>query len=102
MINLKSLAARLLLVAAMSLSWSLAGAVEIFEHAGPIGKIGSARFVVENQEYRIAPGAKLRSFDSSRRRMSDFKVGDVIIFNGKVISGVYYVETIIYHKPVPS
>lgn len=100
--NLKTLAARILLVAALSLSWSLAGAVENFEQAGPISKIGSARFVVENQEYRIAPGATLKSYDKSRRRMSDFKIGDVIIFNGKIISGVYFVDTIIYHKPVPS
>lgn len=100
--QVKSIAARLLLLAALSLCWGQAGAVENFEQAGPISKIGSARFVVENQEYRIAPGAKLRSFDSSRRRLSDFKVGDVIIFQGKVISGVYYVEMIIYHAPIPS
>ena len=100
--QVKSIAARLLLIAALSLSWSLAAAVEDFEQAGPISKIGSARFVVENQEYRIAPGARLKSFDSSRRSMSDFKTGDVIIFRGKVISGVYYVDTIIYHAPISS
>jgi hypothetical protein len=100
--NLQSLAARILLAAALSLSWSLAGAVEDFQQAGPISKIGSARFVVENQEYRIAPGATLKSYDKSRRRMSDFKIGDVIIFNGKIISGVYYVDKIIYYRPVPS
>ncbi len=102
MMQLKFVAARMLLVAALSLPWSLAAAVENFEQAGPISKIGSARFVVKSQEYRIAPGARLRSFDNSRRRMSDFQVGDVIIFQGKVISGVYYVDLIIYHAPVPS
>lgn len=96
------LAARVLLIAALSLCWSTAWAVEDFEQAGPINKIGSGRFIVENQEYRIAPGAKLKSFDSSRRRMSDFKIGDVIIFQGKIISGVYYVDMIIYHAPIPS
>ena len=97
-----SIVRRLLLVAVLSLSWSSAGAVENFEQGGPISKIGSARFVVENQEYRIAPGARLKSFDNSRRRLSDFKIGDVIIFQGKVISGVYYVDRIIYYPPLPS
>lgn len=97
-----SIVRRLLLVAVLSLSWSSAGAVENFEQGGPISKIGSARFVVENQEYRIAPGARLKSFDNSRRRLSDFKIGDVIIFQGKVISGVYYVDKIIYYPPLPS
>ena len=100
--QVKSIAARLLLIAALSLSWSLAAAVEDFEQAGPISKIGSARFVVENQEYRIAPGARLKSFDNRRRRMSDFKIGDVIIFQGKIISGVYYVDKIIYYAPLPT
>ena len=61
---------------------------EAFEQAGPIGAISYAGFSVEQQEYRIAPGAKLKSFDSSRRRLSDFRPGDVIVFTGKVIGGV--------------
>ena len=97
-----SITRRLLLVTVLSLSWSLAGAVENFEQGGPISKISSGRFVVENQEYRIAPGARLKSFDNRRRRMSDFKIGDVIIFQGKIISGVYYVDKIIYYAPLPT
>jgi hypothetical protein len=57
---------------------------------------------VEQQEYRIAPGARLKSFDPSRRRLSDFKKGDVIIFSGKVISGVFYVDMITYYAPKPT
>jgi len=102
MTQLKILATRMLLVALLSLAPALAGAVENFEQAGPIAKIGISRFVVENQEYRIAPGAKLQSFDKSRRHLSDFKVGDVIIFKGTVISGVYYVDLIVYRTPIPS
>ncbi len=102
MTHLRLIAARMLLTALLTVSWSLAGAVETFEQAGPISKIGSASFIVESQEYRIAPGAKLKSFDSSRRRLSDFKQGDVIIFQGKIIDDVYYVDMIIYHAPIPS
>lgn len=100
--QIRIFAAWLLLAAAISLSSTQAGAVETFELAGPISQIGGGRFTVENREYRVAPGAKLRSFDSGRRRLSDFKVGDVIIFTGKIISGVYYVELIIYHNQVAS
>ena len=59
-------------------------------------------FRSEQQEYRIAPGARLKSFDASRRRLSDFKKGDVIIFTGKAISDVYYVDVITYYAPKPT
>ena len=51
---------------------------------------------------RIAPGAKLKSYDSRRRQLSDFRKGDVIIFKGKVIGGVYYVDLITYFAPKPN
>lgn len=91
-----------ILIAGLALVCSPLGAVEKFEQAGPIGAIGNARFTVESQEYRIAPGARLRSYDRSRKRLSDFRVGDVIVFQGKVVSGVYFVDLIIYHAPKPS
>ena len=93
---------RCILIAGLALVYLPAAAVEKFEQAGPIGAIGNARFTVENQEYRIAPGAKLRSFDRSRKRLSDFRIGDVIVFQGKIVSGVYFVDLIIYHAPKPS
>lgn len=83
-------------------AWTPAYAVEKFEQAGPIGTIGHASFTVENQEYRIAPGAKLQSFDPKRRRLSDFRKGDIIIFKGKLINDVYYVDLIVYYAPLPS
>ena len=97
--KLKNLLFSISLIASLTFSWSCANAVESFQQAGPIGTINYAGFTVEQQEYRIAPGAKLKSFDSSRRRLSDFRTGDIIIFTGKVISGVYYVDLIIYHTP---
>lgn len=94
--------AGLLLMVSLALAWSPANAVENFEQAGPIGAIGHASFTVENQEYRIAPGARLKSFDTSRRRFSDFRKGDVIIFEGKLVNGVYFVDLIVYYAPRPS
>ena len=98
----KNLLFRILLIGSLTFSWTSANAAEVFEQAGPIGAINYAGFSVEQQEYRFAPGARLKSFDASRRRLSDFKRGDVIIFTGKVISGVYYVDMITYYAPKPT
>jgi len=100
--QLKNLLLRILLIASLTIPWTSSYALEAFEQAGPIGAINYAGFTVEKQEYRISPGARLKSFDSSRRRLSDFKKGDVIIFTGKVISGVYYVDLITYYVPKPT
>ena len=100
--QLKNLLFRILLIASLTFSWTSSDALEGFEQAGPIGAINYAGFTVEQQEYRITPGARLKSFDASRRRLSDFKKGDVILFTGKVISGVYYVDMITYYAPKPT
>jgi hypothetical protein len=100
--QLKNLLLRILLIASLTFSWTSSNALEAFEQAGPIGAINYAGFTVEQQEYRISPGARLKSFDASRRRLSDFKKGDVIIFTGKVVSGVYYVDMITYYAPKPT
>ena len=90
-----------LLIASLGLRWTPVHGVEAFEQAGPISAIGHAGFTVEQQEYRIAPGARLQSFDSRRRSLSDFRVGDIVIFKGKVISDIYYVDMVTYYAPKP-
>ena len=100
--RLMSFLFRILLTASLALAWTTVAAVETFEQAGPIAEISYSGFTVEQQQYRIAPGAKLKSYDASRRRLSDFKKGDVIIFEGKVISDVYYVDLITYYAPKPN
>ena len=99
--QLRNLLFSISLIASLTFSWTSAYAVETFEQAGPIGTINYTGFTVEQQEYRIAPGAKLKSFDASRRRLSDFRTGDIIIFTGTVISGVYYVDLITFYAPKP-
>ena len=100
--QLNNLLFRILLIASLTFSWTSSDALEAFEQAGPIGAINHAGFTVERRLYRIVPGTKLKSFDTSRRRLSDFKRGDVIIFTGKVISGFYYVDLITYYAPKPT
>ncbi len=100
MIQVKPILTRLLLVASLMLPWATTGAMESFDRGGVITAVGYDKFTVEQQEYRIAPGAKLRSFDASRKQFSDFRPGDVIMFQGKVLNDVHYVDVIIYRTPV--
>ena len=97
-----SLMTRVLLVAALLLPGAAVQAVEKFDEAGYITAISFDKFTVNGREYRIAPGARLDSDDSSRRRLSDFKKGDEIYFKGTIVNDVYYVDIIFYESPVPS
>jgi len=98
----KSFLTQLLVITALMLPWATAEALETFEKAGFITSIGYDKFTIRNQEYRISPSAKLKSNDASRKKFADFKKGDEIYCKGKILNGVYYVEFIIYTKPVPS
>jgi hypothetical protein len=91
-----------MIVAALLLPWSPAGAVDTFKQAGVIKSLSASTFTVRDKVYRIAPGATLQSNDSSRKRFSDFKKGDKIYFEGKLVNGVYFVDKIIYETPIPS
>ncbi len=102
MIQVKPILTRLLLVASLMLPWATTGALETFERGGVISAVGYDQFTVNQQKYRVAPGAKLRSFDASRKKFSDFRPGDLIIFHGKVLNDVHYVDVIIYHPPIKS
>ena len=90
------LAAGLLLVSANTM------ALEQFEQFGVINKLNYSGFIVSGQKYRIAPGAKLRSNDASRKRLSDFRQGDRIYFKGKILNNAYLVYLVVYERPTPS
>lgn len=94
--------ARLALVAALMLPWTLAEAVENFKKFGVISSVSQSSFTIRDRKYRIAPGAKLRSDDPARRRLSDFKKGDKIYFEGKIVGDDYLVDIIVYNTPVAS
>ena len=102
MIQFKQNIVKFLLIAILVFLWANAQALETFEEGGVITKMGYSEFTVNNQKYRISPGAKLQSFDPSRKKLSDFKAGDRILFKGKVLSGVHYVDLIVYHPPFAS
>ena len=91
-----------LIVGSLLLAWTGAQAQDKFERGGVITDLGPDSFVVENQRYRLSVGAKLRSFDPGRKKFTDFKRGDMIIFEGRMIGDTPYVDLIIYYAPVPS
>ncbi|MEM7564957.1 MAG: hypothetical protein AAF353_18235 [Pseudomonadota bacterium] len=99
---LNTLLKQLFLASVLLFSWTSASALENFERAGTITDLSYDQFEVRDQKYRLAPGAKLRSNDTSRRKFSDFKTGDEIWFKGKVLNGVNYVDIISYETPEPS
>jgi len=92
----------LLFVMALMLPLSSAQALETFEIAGIISEISYSSFTVRDQEYRIGSTARLDSSDARRTKFSDFRKGDQIWFKGIILSGVYYVEILMYETPEPS
>ena len=100
--RLKTLLAQILVVTSLLLPWMPAGAVDNFRQFGIIKSLSYDKFTIGNKEYRVAPGATLDSNDAERRRLSDFKQGDKIYFEGKLLDGVNYVDKIIYRTPVES
>lgn len=98
----KTLLAQFLLVTSLLLPWGTTGAIDTFEQAGIISDVGYEQFTVNRKQYRIAPGARLKSSDASRNKFSDFKKGDEVYFKGKILNGVRYVDIIVYLTPVPS
>ena len=102
MIKFKQGIATLLLIATLVLPWANVQALETFESGGVIMDLGYSDFTVNNQQYRVSPGATLKSYDPGREKFSDFKKGDLILFKGKILSGVHYVDLIVYHPPFDS
>lgn len=92
----------LIILLVFMLPWSSSSAIENFAKAGVITAISYDQFTVKAQEYRFAPGGKFVSVDPERTEFSDLKYGDKIIFQGKILNGVYYVDVIIYETPIPS
>ena len=120
--HIKSLLTQLLVISTLMAPWATSAAQELstqglvvlpgkvnstatvktFDQSGVITKLGYDKFTVGDKSFRVAPGARLQSSDSSRSRFSDFKVGDEIYFKGKILDGVNYVDIIYYDSPESS
>jgi hypothetical protein len=87
----------LLVMIALMLPWSASVALETFEKDGVISELGYASFSIHSdRNYRIAPSVKIKIPGKANARLSDLKVGDNIYFKGKTLSGVNYVEFIVF------
>ena len=90
---------RLLLIVSLLLPWATTEAMDKFEKAGIISSIGYDKFSIRDQEYRLAPRAKLKSNDAARGKFSDFRKGDRIYIQGIILNNIYYVDIIVYETP---
>lgn len=89
---------KVLVIAALSLPWCAVEALEKFTDAGAIKKLGYSSFSIKEQRYRVSPTVKIEIPGKRNARLSSLKIGDNIFVKGKVLSGIYYVDLIIYHR----
>jgi len=97
---MKSLNARLsqlLLVVALVMPWTSIHAVDKFQEAGVITRVGYDTLTVDGKKYRVAPGASILINESRPGKLSDLVVGDSAAFSGQVVGGVHYVDSIVHH-----
>ena len=93
---------QLLCIAMLLLGWNHVQALETFQQAGMMQNIEYEKFSLRGKSYRLAPKVEIISDDASRGQFSDFKPGDVIYLEGRVLDGVRYVDIIRYEAPVPN
>ena len=97
--KLKVILTQVLLVTSLMLPWATTEALETFEQAGHITKVGVEQFTVRGKKYRLAPGARLQSNDPARLKIKHLKKGDEVYMKGQILNGVRYVDIIVYVKP---
>ena len=97
--SLKTSLTHLLIMMALMLPWATSQALETFHRAGTISEISYATFSIdEDQKYRLAPNVKIDIPGVVNAKLSNLKVGDSISFQGQTLSGVSYVESIVFYR----
>ncbi|MCP4331996.1 MAG: hypothetical protein GY785_05030 [Gammaproteobacteria bacterium] len=91
-----------LVILASVLPWATAQALEEFEKAGAIVKIGSSELTISGQVYRLRSSTEVVSAAAGRRKVSDFKSGDRVYIKGIVLNGTRYISRLVYIIPSPS
>jgi hypothetical protein len=98
--HFKTLITQLLLVTSLMLPWATTEALETFKQSGAITKYNSSKFVMNSQVYRLSPTAEFPS--GSRPDYEAFKKGDIVYIEGKILSGIRYVDVMIFFPPESS
>jgi len=96
----KTLLTQLLVVTSLMLPWATTEALDSFQQAGAITNYSYDRFVVNQGVYRVHPSAVFPSGD--RPSYKDFKVGDQVYIEGKILNGIRYVDIMRFHPADPS
>jgi len=99
---LNTMLVKTLILFVLLLPWVASEALETYERAGIISKIRYSSFNIRDQEYRLSPTANIQIQGVGKAKLRDLKNGDRIWFKGKLLNGVYYVDTIVYSTPSPS
>lgn len=91
-----ALAAKLVLISTLLLSSTIALALETYDTAGFINKLGIGYFNIQDQKYWITPTTKISIQEIDNAQFSDLKPGDSIFVKGYSIGERHYADVIIY------
>lgn len=78
--------------------WSIAQALESFQQVGTISQVNSTtvRIIQTKQNFRISTDVSIEKHKVAAPTMADFKRGDNVIMVGRILSGVYYVDRLLF------
>lgn len=91
---------RLMVITALLLPWATTEALDTFKESGAISKYNRDKFTMNNRVFRVSPDAQFPS--ASRSGYATFKAGDMVYIEGKILSGVRYVDVMVYFPADPS
>jgi len=96
----KALITQLLVITALMLPWATTEALDTFKESGTITKYNRDKFTMNSQVFRVSPRASFPS--GSRPSYPAFREGDMVYIEGKILSGVRYVDVMMFFPPEPS
>jgi hypothetical protein len=96
----RALITQLMVITALMLPWATTEALDTFKESGAITKYNRDKFTMNSQVFRVSPRASFPS--GSRPNYPAFRKGDMVYIEGKILSGVRYVDVMVFFPPEPS
>ena len=95
----KSFLTQLLIITALLMPWTASQALETFSEIGIITRISHDKVsIFRDGDFRFEPYVKIEFPGKPNAKLSDFKAGDMVGVSGKTLSGVNYVNRIVYRR----
>lgn len=88
--------AKLVVILALILSSTSIFALETYDAAGYINKLGIGSVSVSDQKYWITPTTKISKQNITKARLSDLKPGDSVFIKGYLVGERHYADFILY------